>query len=232
MTGRELAYRGLTQIEEKGGFSNLVLKDLLRDAESKDKGLITALVYGVTRERIYLDYQIERFCDLKRTPSALLRLLRMGAFQLCRMDKIPPSAAVNETVKLAKKLVPKGAGCCNGVLRKIAEQGECLPSDEDHDVRLSVQYSMPLWLVKKWKKQFGEGELEPLLSSFSQSSSDVLRVNWKKSTPEEIKELDEYCLDRFIELVPCQNTLGHMGDWLARRIDGGWVAEWTGWVDR
>lgn len=188
MTGRELAYRGLTQIEEKGGFSNLVLKDLLREADKKDKGLITTLVYGVTRERSYLDYQIGRFCDLKKTPSSLLRLLRMGAFQLCRMDKIPPSAAVNETVKLAKKLVPKGAGCCNGVLRKIAEQGELLPSEEDRDFFLSVQYSMPLWLVKKWKKQFGEEELEPLLSSFSKSSNSVLRVNLKKSTPEAIKE--------------------------------------------
>ncbi len=188
MTGRGLAYQGLTQIEEKGGFSNLVLKDLLRKADPKEKGLITALVYGVTRERIFLDYQIGRFCDLKKTPVPLLRLLRMGAFQLCRMDKIPPSAAVNETVKLAKKIVPKGAGCCNGVLRKIAEQGEALPSQEEKDSYLSVRYSVPLWLVKKWKKQFGESGLEPLLSSFCEHPQNVIRVNLKKATIEQIKK--------------------------------------------
>ena len=188
MTGRELAYQGLTKIEEKGGFSNLVVKELLQTADPKDKGLITALVYGVTRERIFLDYQIGRFCDLKKTPASLLRLLRMGAYQLCRMDRIPPSAAVNETVKLAKRMVPKGAGCCNGVLRKIAEQGANLPPKEEQDTYLSTRYSIPLWLVKKWKKQFGETELEPLLSAFSEYPQSYVRVNLKKGTSEQLQK--------------------------------------------
>ncbi len=188
ITGRELAYQGLTQIEEKGGFSNLVVKDLLQTANPKDKGLITALLYGVTRERIFLDYQIGRFCDLKKTPLSLLRLLRMGTYQLCRMDKIPPSAAVNETVKLAKKIVPRGAGCCNGVLRKIAEQGEKLPLREEQDTYLSIRYSVPLWLVKKWKKQFGESELEALLSAFCEYPQSYVRVNLKKTTLEQLQQ--------------------------------------------
>ncbi|MBE7041956.1 MAG: 16S rRNA (cytosine(967)-C(5))-methyltransferase RsmB [Ruminococcaceae bacterium] len=221
MTGRELVYQGLTQIEEKSGFSNLILKELLDVADPKDKGLITALVYGVTRERLFLDDQIGRYCDLKKTPLPLLRLLRMGAYQLLRMDRIPPSAAVNETVKLAKRIVPKGAGCCNGVLRKIAEQGEVPVSVEDRDSYLSIQYSIPLWLVKKWKKQFGESELEPLLKSFSEPPSGYVRINRKKATVEQIKkELPELEASAFTDgyLLPKGTNVEALSAWKEGRI--------------
>lgn len=221
MTGRELAYHGLTQIEEKGGFSNLVLKELLREADPKDKGLVTALVYGVTRERLFLDFQLQRFCDLKKTPKAVLRLLRMGAYQLCKMDKIPPSAAVNETVKLAKKVAPRGAGCCNGVLRKIAEQGACLPSKEELEHYLSIRYSMPLWLVKKWKKQFGEQELEPLLASFCEYPQSGIRVNAVKESPQQLKTeipgLEPTCYPNAF-LLPKGSQVERLPAWREGRI--------------
>ena len=197
MTARELAYYALEKVEEKGGFSNLVLKDMLRESglSKRDKSLATALVYGVLRDRLFLDRQIGRFCNLKKTPAKVLRLLRLGAFQICRMDKIPPSAAVNETVSFAKKIVPQGAGCCNGVLRKVAEQETWLPSRTDWAQYLSVCYSFPLWLVKKWEKQFGTEELESILAGFSQHQPLSVRVNLLKTTVEAVCQ-------EFTELEP------------------------------
>lgn len=186
MTGREIVYRSLTQIEENGGFSNLVLKDWLEKADVRDKGLITALVYGVIQERLFLDYQIERFCDLKKTSSALLRLLRMGTYQIYRMDRIPVSAAVNETVRVAKKIAPRGAGFCNAVLRSISACDAVLPPEWETDDYFSIRYSMPLWLVRKWKKQFGEEMLESLLSGLSSPSRTYIRVN--KNSAEQIQK--------------------------------------------
>lgn len=190
MTAREVAYCALEQIEEKGGFSNLVLKEMLKSSgrSKRDKGLATALVYGVLRDRLFLDEQIGRFCRMSQTPPKVLRLLRLGAFQLCRMDKIPPSAAVNETVILAKKFAPRGAGCCNGVLRKLVEQGVILPPKEDWLRYLSVFYSFPMWLVKKWEKQFGLEELEPLLDGLSRHRPLSVRVNLKKAAVGEVRQ--------------------------------------------
>ncbi len=190
MTARELAYRALVQVERKGSFSNLALKEELKHTafSQRDRALATALFYGVLQNRLSLDVQLKRFCDLQKTPDAVLRLLRLGAFQILFMDKIPSSAAVNETVSMAKKIAPYGAGCCNSVLRKTAQAGLWLPPRENWEEYCSVRYSFPLWLVRKWKKQFGAEELEPLLEGLSVRQPVTVRVNLNKATPEQVKQ--------------------------------------------
>ena len=103
---REVALSALYQIEYAGAYSNMAVKDFLpKVTDSRDKGLVTELVYGVVRMKLTLDYIISRYSKvkLKKLSKYVLLILRMGVYQLYFTDRIPESAAVNESVKLAKK---------------------------------------------------------------------------------------------------------------------------------
>ena len=103
---REAALLALYEIEYGSAYSNMAVKDCLKKLEdSRDKGLVTQLVYGVVRRKLTLDYIISKYSKvkLKKLSKYVLLILRMGVYQLYFTDKIPESAAVNESVKLAKK---------------------------------------------------------------------------------------------------------------------------------
>ena len=106
MNARECALRVLYDIEYNGAYSNLALKNALSaEYSAQDRAFITALVYGVTDKRLTLDYIITRHSKikLKKISKYIRIILRMGIYQLKFTDKIPASAAVNESVKLAKR---------------------------------------------------------------------------------------------------------------------------------
>ena len=101
---REVALLALYEIEYGGAYSNMAVKDSLKKLEdSRDKGLVTQLVYGVVRRKLTLDYIISKYSKvkIKKLSKYVLLILRMGVYQLYFTDKIPESAAVNESVKLA-----------------------------------------------------------------------------------------------------------------------------------
>ena len=121
---RELVLKGLCRIEEKGEYSNIALAYVLErdDLSPVDRAFVTELMMGVVRNRLKLDYIIQKFSKikLKKLSPKVHQMLRMGIYQMVCMDNIPDSAACNETVKLANKYAHGGAkGYVNGLLRSV-----------------------------------------------------------------------------------------------------------------
>lgn len=197
MNARESALKALYEIEYNGAYSNMAVKDTLKnsDMSDRDKAFFTALVYGTVDKQITLDYYISRFSKikLKKLSKYILLILRMGIYQLKFTDKIPASAAVNESVKLAKRYGHgASAGFVNGVLRNVAKCGETEYPKEPAE-RLSVKCSYPLWICKKWIDEFGVEFAENMMCAFAENKKITLRANSLKTNNEElIKKLSEY----------------------------------------
>ena len=148
---REKALLTLYEIEYNGAYSNMALKKAVsHDLIKQDKALLTQLVYGVVRYKLTLDYIISRYSKikLKKLSKYVLLILRMGVYQLYYTEKIPESAAVNESVKLAKKYASKSAGFVNGVLHSAIRGKDLLEFPSGRIKYLSVKYSFPEELVK------------------------------------------------------------------------------------
>jgi 16S rRNA (cytosine967-C5)-methyltransferase len=127
-SARQIAYEILLKIEVSEAYSNLAIDSAVKmyNPDSTDCAFISRLVYGVTERKITLDYAISQHLSkpIKKTKPEVLTILRLGAYQILFMDKIPQSAAVNESVKLAKNNKCEFAsGLVNAVLRKIGQNG-------------------------------------------------------------------------------------------------------------
>ncbi len=186
---REIALKAIYDIEFNGAYSNMVLKKSLNGMEERDKSLVTALVYGTVDKKITLDYVISRLSKIKikKISKYILIILRMGIYQLMYMDKIPESAAVNESVKLARRYGHSAsAGFVNGVLRSAVKFSIEYP--EDKTEYLSVKYSFPPHLCEKWQKEFGFEFTEDLLKAFGESAPLTLRPNLLKITAEQLSD--------------------------------------------
>ncbi len=152
-----------------------------------DRQLATELVYGAVRQQRTLNVLIDRLLRKPEKPTSDLRLLlQLGIYQLRYMDRIPPSAAVNTTVNLAKTNGLEGlAALTNGVLREYQRQQESLVSNwhqSDSLVeRIGVEYSFPDWLVEHWLEVLGEIGTIELCTYFNQSPTIDLRVNQLKT---------------------------------------------------
>lgn len=184
-SARQTAYEILNKIQRDDSYSNLALDSALDRAEIdiKDKRFVSALVYGVTERRITLDYNLSLYLSqpLKKLKPQVLTALRLGAYQILFMDKIPDSAAVNESVKLVKKNgAAFAAGLVNAVLHKIVKNG--LKTDGS----MSVKYSAPEWLCKMWCDSYGRENAEKILEASFGSVDNTLRVNTTKTTAEEL----------------------------------------------
>ncbi len=188
MNSRELALRVLYACHRQGAWADGALKRELARAglDSRDAALASRLVYGVEQNRLLLDHYLAGFCTrgLDSLEGRTLDILRLGAYQLLMTDKIPPMAAVNESVELAKKYAksPKTAGFVNAVLRNLDRNRDNLPAlPQDPMERLSVRYSHPLWLVKEFAAQVGEDELEALLEADNAPAPVIAQVNTLKT---------------------------------------------------
>ncbi len=125
--------------------------------------------------------------------------MRLGAYQLLFLDKVPVSAAVNESVKLAKEKEQRSSGFVNAVLRNIDRERERIPypEPEEHPIEfISVRYSHPAWLVKKWIERFGIDKTIELCRVNNEAPPFTIRVNRLKTEREELKELLKKDIDR------------------------------------
>lgn len=187
---RETAMRVIYAVEFDGAYSNMALKKALSsDMINQDKAFVTTLVYGVIDKKVTIDYVISRCSKLKlkKISKYILIILRMGIYQLMFMDKVPESAAVNESVKLAKRYGHgASAGFVNGVLRSVIKTDIEYPSEKNE--YLSVKYSFPLPLCEKWTADFGYEFTEELLQSFGEEPQLNLRPNTLKTTASELCE--------------------------------------------
>ena len=144
-SAREVALLILYRVENDSAYPNILLNEMIdMDMSKQDRALVTNLVYGVINRQITLDYIISQKSKvkLKKLSKYILLILRMGIYQLLFMNKIPQSAAVNESVKLAKRYGHSASsGYVNGVLKNVAKNGFEYPKDKTQE--LSIKYSFP-----------------------------------------------------------------------------------------
>lgn len=157
---RHAAFAILLSVERGAGHSD----DLLRDNQSMasltdaDRRLATTLVLGVLRWQIQLDDAIRKSLSKPNTKldPAVLIVLRMGAFQLLHLDRIPPHAILNEAVEQVKHSdFRSAAGLVNAVLRKLAGGANRTPPSAAHSESASALAAHPAWMVDRWEKFFG-----------------------------------------------------------------------------
>lgn len=189
-SARETALLILCKTEYQGAYPNLELKHMPPEMEKRDKALVTNLVYGVLSRKLTLDYILEQYSKLKikKLSRYIHQIVRMGIYQMLFMDKIPEGVAVDESVKLARRYGHGGsAGYVNGLLRTIARSKIQYP--EDGILRLSVLYSFPEWICRKWITEFGYDFTEEMLKGMDTVPQLTLRPNRLKTTPEHLAEL-------------------------------------------
>lgn len=198
MNSRELVLEILLDIENNKTYSNIgINKYLNRYDMKKDENFIRQLVYGVLENKTYLDYIIRKKSSirLKKIHSTILMILRIGAYQICFLDNIPDSAAVNESVELVKyKKLLKSTGFVNGILRNISREKEKLMIVETKSKPeyLSIKYSHPRWMVEKWIEDYGYEFTENLLKANNREAKLNIRTNILKISREALmKELDK-----------------------------------------
>lgn len=191
MNVREAALKTLYEIEYEGAYSNLALKKTQQNfAGARDRAFLSALVYGTLDKKITLDYVIARYSKLKlkKISKYILLILRMGVYQLKFMDKVPQRAAVDESVKLARRYGHRASsGFVNGVLRTVSQNEIEYPKDKTE--YLSVKYSFPKELCDRWTGEFGYEFTEDLLKAYGISAPLTLRVNTLKTTTDELLKL-------------------------------------------
>jgi len=188
VTGREAALKALYDVDKNDAYCDKALKKVLADdlLSQQEKALATELVYGVTDKKRRLDYVISKYSKqkLKKISVWIINILRMGIYQLLFLDKIPESAAVNESVKLARRYGHSAsAGFVNGILRNVARQGDVEYPD------LSVYYSVPEWLDDMLKNQYGEKNTHEMYEAFSKPSPTTIRVNTLKTDAFELAKI-------------------------------------------
>ena len=189
MDDRFLAYKILNKIERDKAYSNITVDVVLNENEATSAPFVCALVYGVIERKITIDFFLSKFLTqpIKKLNPQVLTILRMGVYQIKFMDKIPDSAAVNESVKLSKKVkCAFASGLINSVLRKIASNEIQLPETDNKIYDLSIKYSCPESLVVHYINNYGYIQAEKILSSSLGSAPLFIRVNTLKVKPEEL----------------------------------------------
>lgn len=195
---REIALKSLYKIENEKAYSNIVLDENLNKNRNKltsqDIGLISEIVYGVVTWKLTLDYIIQKYSKVKvkKISKWVINILRQGAYQIIFLDKIPKSAAVNESVNLCKKYGVKSANFVNAILRKINKEDlEELKNIENTTKRISLNYSMPEWIVDLLLKEHSEKVAEEICSNCNIKPKTTIRINLLKNTKEGIEKLLE-----------------------------------------
>jgi 16S rRNA (cytosine967-C5)-methyltransferase len=194
-TPRAICLDILSRTEESDRLPDKLLTDSFkkyRHLSSLDRAFLTELTYGVFRRRQTLDWVLNRFSrvPLEKIESTLLNILRIGLYQILFLTRTPVSAAVNESVEMAKAIRGQGgAGFVNGILRSVVRQKEeiVFPKvEEDPVLHLSVGQSYPLWLVQRWIKEVGVEEALKLCIANNQIAPLTLRTNTLKMDREHL----------------------------------------------
>ena len=192
---REIALKTIVEIEKEEGYSNIVLNKVIKESKEqlteKDISLISELVYGVITWKITLDEIIKKYSKikLKKISIWILNVLRIGIYQIIFLDKIPKSAAVNESVNLAKRYGHHASSnFVNAILRKVEKNDyEELKQIENNEERISKMYSMPEWIINELKIDRDLSEVEEICKNLCKKPKINIRINKLKTNVEELK---------------------------------------------
>ena len=192
-TARSAARRVLCSVERQDAYAGLALDARLEEAAltPQDAALATQLVYGVLQNALFLDYQIAAYYakPLAKLTVEIHAILRIGAYQLLFLDKIPAYSAVNEAVQDARRVRQASAcGLVNAVLRKIAAGAATprLPQPPDSLDALSVRYSIPVWILRLWQTGYPQTDLAALAAAMQAPAPLHLRCNTCRTTPAQL----------------------------------------------
>ncbi len=187
---RKIAYDVLVRCASAEQYSNIALDTAIKrsDLTPPDRGLLTALVYGVIERQITLDAIIDNLCDRKSEEISpdVRTLLRIGLYQLAYLDRVPDHAAVNETVNMAGK---RSRGFVNAILRAFIRSGKeiSIPQKETDAVGyLSIKYSFCPALCRTFIECFGLARTEELFAAFGEHPDLTLRTNTLRTTKEDL----------------------------------------------
>ena len=189
MGARETALNVLIACRKEEGWSNGILKEYLsRDKlDGREAALATRLCYGVVQNRLLLDHYLGQLLTgkIKNLHPAVRDILHMGLYQIYMMDKIPQSAAVNESVTLAKKYcrkLPSAPGLVNGVLRNAARTYDQMKEPAGWQEK----YSHPQKLIDLLKPYVGSSRMEAMLRANNDIPPTVVQVNTLRTTAQEL----------------------------------------------
>ncbi len=187
---RKTAVDALCEVEKNAAYSNITLNNALKDSDlsDKDRALASAIFYGVLDRKITLDFILSKYlkAPISKLSSFTAAALRSALYQIMYMDKIPESAAVNETVNIIKKSKFRHqASFVNAVLRSILRNGAEIPQD-DSVKSLSVRLSCPETIVRGFINDYGLETAKALLGAALEKPPIVLRVNTEKTIVEEL----------------------------------------------
>lgn len=197
MNARQVAYDVLYDVEINGNYSNMAINKHFKDKKIslEDKKLATEIIYGTIENRTYLDYVINKFSKIKvKKMSDPVRLvLRMGTYQVLCLNGVSDYAAVDESVKMIKKVDIKSSGFVNAVLRNISRRKDALGDIKlgNKMETLATKYSYNSWILSELKKdyreEFGEEFVEDFLEAASEKPELYVRVNTIKTNFDTLK---------------------------------------------
>jgi len=182
VTVRDVVRRVLERVD-KGSWATPTLDGELARAglDVRDRRLAAELVYGVLRHRARIDAALTAHADLRRTPKRVLTALRIAAYQLLFLDRVPPYAAVDDAVNAAREAGgPKLAGFVNAVLRKLAKAGAPKPES------IEVEYSLPRWILDELTAV--EPDVRARAAAFAEPAPLIARVNRRRITRDALAE--------------------------------------------
>lgn len=192
---RKIALDVLLSVHKEGAYAGLSLNERLPQdgLKPEDRRLVTNLVYGTLENQGKLDYVLDQLMEFPAREMVQQDILRMGAYQILMLDRVPDSAAVNEAVKLVKQLgMESSAGFINAVLRNLIRRKEELiwPDKEAEPLEwLSVESSTPRWLTELLVDAYGFEEAQQVLCYRETSHPMVVRPNMTRLTDKQFEEL-------------------------------------------
>lgn len=192
---RELVLGILLEITRDGEYAHIALRNTLSKyqyLEKRERAFITRVVEGTLEHMMEIDYIINQFSKVKvnKMKPVIRTILRSAVYQILYMDSVPNSAVCNEAVKLAaKKGFVNLKGFVNGVLRNIDRNVNDIqyPKQDNMVEYLSIKYSMPIWILEKWKKSYDWKTIETILQGFLQEKGTVIRCNLNRISKEDLK---------------------------------------------
>ena len=198
-SARRAALQALERCRKDGAWSAQAMDRVIRsqELERRESALASRLCLGVLQNDRYLDHYIDHYCTRNgdKLEPKLRDILRLGAYQLLFLDKIPPRAAVNESVALCRGAgLDRASGLVNAVLRRLAENRDKLPPipGEGTAEWLSIRYSHPLWLAERLMREHDYAFAEAFLAADNQVPPLCLQVNTLRVSPAEYcRMLDE-----------------------------------------
>lgn len=186
---RRTALHVLQDVTRGGAYASLALSKRLRDARlpKRDEALVSELVYGTLERQITLDYFLDKLMERPDIDAVIRDILRMGAYQILYLTRVPDSAAVDESVKLARQMDRDAfGGLVNGVLRNIVRQKDDLPwpdKESDPVLWLSVRHSLPQWIAERLIAAYGMEEAEAIAAYQPDERRIIVRRTKDKLPP-------------------------------------------------